>query len=839
MSEKIISQLVQELEQAKHDYYHHGTARLSDAEFDEKEQQLRLLSPQHHYFSEVGSAVSGSKISHLEPMLSLAKVRNFAELDRWQQRLQQSAVIANNTPLLVQPKIDGLSATCLYRDGRLVYVATRGDGSYGQNISHVADYIDDIPATIDFTDEIEIRGELYLPKDCQLTEKYFRLLRNSCVGLINRKENREDLRQVRFVSYQTARQRLNLRESEQLRCLANLGFHTVEYLQVNDLESVKQFFQLYLQQLRDRWPYETDGLVLSIDDSELFAAADRLWKVDHHHHYSVAIKPPAEQAPTNLLEIEWSISRQGNLIPVAVFAAIELKGARLQRASLHNYKNVVRLALRPGDKLLVARSNDVIPYVLANLSSSIGLSLHCPACGGMLDWQEGNCYCFNGDCPAPVVANCPAAITSGDYTVAAVSWVRNSQSELLLQLQFAETTDRTLLSAKELSPLQLRLFDRLSLQRHPAAISNRSCAALPQFCPGCQGRLIANGVHLHCSDRNCRQQVIQRCLYWVQRAGIVQVSQRTIERLFNEKLLSGVSDLYRLQLEQLLSLKGFASKNAANIIEQIEQSRSLSVVDFICRLGVPLLQQKSIADLAVLILLHQFQQHFFAQLCQSDEQPANQDSDWQRLWQEEIANLQQRYWDDQPVLSSLTNFLATTLFVRPASKISWSVRVATCQKELKRKLLELDLAATLPFSFYRDVDNQLAGDAVIAANWVDWLADTANIALIDELLPQLSLTISAPPLSASDQPAVVVALTGKGPYPRQQIVAELEKLGFSYSPTVDNKVKILLSDNSDGSGKKLQRARQQGLLVLSYQEFFASDLQQLRQRIADNESIGT
>jgi DNA ligase (NAD+) len=428
-----IDEIVQKLTRAREAYYNSDMPLMTDGEFDALEDKLRELDSANAYFTTVGiltdDGEDSGKITHRIPMLSMGKAKNIGQIEKWMKKLD----LPSDEIYCIQPKIDGLSATCRYRNGKLLYVATRGDGAAGQDISHIASYMDDIKNSISFTkDDIEIRGELYLPKNTSYDTKG-KPLRNNCVGLINRKEGQEDLKYVRFVTYQISLNSVSSRESGKIELLEKEGFHTVTYSRVSSVEEINEYYNSYLEENRDKWLYETDGIIITVDNNELHEKIDSRWVVDHHHHYAIAFKPPAAFRETRLKDIEWQVSRQGNVVPVALFEPVVLGGATLERASLHNYSFVESLMLREGDVLVIERANDVIPYVRANKSnenraadlfSNSLIPGNCPSCGEKLSLNGVHLKCTNRECPEQLIQKIMYWVREADIEQVSIGTVR-------------------------------------------------------------------------------------------------------------------------------------------------------------------------------------------------------------------------------------------------------------------------------------------------------------------------------------------------------------------------------------------------------------------------------
>jgi DNA ligase (NAD+) len=491
-------EIVKLLNEARDAYYNSDTPVMTDAEFDELEEKLRAVDPENKYFSYVGSESSSSdKIKHRIPMLSMGKAKTMGDVITWIKRLG----LKDGERFIIEPKIDGLSATCRYKDGMLMYVATRGDGEYGQDITHIAEYVEDIPSAVSFTmDDIEVRGELYLPRGTGF-DTGGRPLRNNCVGLINRKENRGDLKYVRFAVYQITGIDLNTSESSRIDLLGKNGFNAVAYSLATNAGEIESFYSSYMRNLRSEWEYETDGLIVSVDDRKLFEEIDSRWILDHHHHYAIALKPPAEFRETVLNDVAWQVSRQGNLVPVALFEPVIIGGAKLGRATLNNFENVRKLKIEKGDTLIVQRANDVIPFVYGNKSSAGRDS-------------------FSGE-----------------------------------------------IIAKE--------------------------------CPSCGSHPVPSGVHLKCVNPECREQIIQRIIYWVKNCSIENVAEASIRKLFDLGRIKRIKDLYELTAKDFEGIEGFAEKKIMNFITEVRASKKMTPAELISRLGIPLVQKKSLVKMGI------------------------------------------------------------------------------------------------------------------------------------------------------------------------------------------------------------------------------------------------
>lgn len=412
------------------DAYYNGEPIMSDEEFDALEDSLQEMDPANPYFDIVGAVNKKLKVKHEVPMLSLQKSKSVEEVISWLEKIG-----AKKEELIVQSKIDGLSCSIVYENGKLVLVKTRGDGHIGQDITHISKFVK-IPKVVSSKSKVEVRGELFLPKNTTLPNPENKPLRNLAVGLINRKDDGlEDLQYVHFVAYQALNGPFS-KEISKMEWLEDNKFEVCWWGVASEFE-IQSMFDLYLTTWRDKWAYESDGLVVTVSDNKIWASIDSKYEVSHHHHYNMALKPPSQGKQTILEGIEWNVSRQGKLIPVALVKPVILGGAKVSRCTLNNFENVINLKLHIGDEVIVERAGDVIPFFKQNLSKNKDCGKNiipttCPSCNQELKQDGVHLVCHNFYCKEQQVLKI-------------VHWVENCEME-----QFSEASVRTLFEADKL-----------------------------------------------------------------------------------------------------------------------------------------------------------------------------------------------------------------------------------------------------------------------------------------------------------------------------------------------------------------------------------------------------
>lgn len=378
--------------------YYQGRPEISDAEFDQLELELKKLAPESSVLSIVGVTTSGSdKIKHDKKMLSLEKTYDIDQLTSWM----------GNEEILSTLKLDGISCSIVFEDGALLLAKTRGDGSFGENITSKVRWIKNIPKEISHTGKVEVRGELYCDE-----ENFFELSkemqaiglerptsqRNIVAGLMGRKENLELCRYIQFMAFDYIDNDSLTFEAEKFDRLKEMGFHASDYQVHKNKESLYDVVD-FAKNFMSEGHYQIDGLVFTYNRMSLH---EELGETSHHPRYKMAFKFAGEAKTTILNDIVWSVSRNGILTPVGEVAPVELSGAMISRVTLHNYGMVNAHRLKKGDEISIIRSGEVIPKFLEVTKPSTNpfeIPSECPSCASGVEIRDIRLFCTNEECP--------------------------------------------------------------------------------------------------------------------------------------------------------------------------------------------------------------------------------------------------------------------------------------------------------------------------------------------------------------------------------------------------------------------------------------------------------
>ena len=438
------AQLRAELNEHSYRYHVQDDPSISDAQYDALLVELRALEAQRPELITIDSptqrvgapaAAGFAKVRHVRPILSLSNAFSADDVRAWRDRLIKYAESrAADLPLLkamadlgaslvVEPKIDGLTVVLTYENGVFVQGATRGDGAVGEDITANLRTLKSVPLVLRGAPakRLVVRGEAFVPladfakMNAQLQsagEKTFANPRNFAAGALRQIDPALTAKRpltAYFYSIVAAEgYDLPTTQWDTLQWLKQLGFPVSDISRrFTELEKTLAYCERYAVK-RDSLRFEVDGMVIKLDD---LALAEALGYVGKDPRGAVAVKFAAREATTVLRDVAISIGRTGNITPAAVLDPVQIGGITIVNATLHNFDDIARKDIRMGDRVVVKRAGDVIPYVAGPVVSArtgaekaIVPPTHCPFCGTELVRREGEValYCLNDECPGKV-----------------------------------------------------------------------------------------------------------------------------------------------------------------------------------------------------------------------------------------------------------------------------------------------------------------------------------------------------------------------------------------------------------------------------------------------------
>jgi DNA ligase (NAD+) len=423
----------------EHNYRYHvlDSPLVSDAEYDTLMRELRELEERHPDLrtpdsptQKVGGiSTEFTPVEHLERLLSLDNAFSAEELDGWAARADRLAAAASLDtvgPYLCELKIDGLAVALVYRAGRLIRCATRGDGVTGEDVTPNVRTISSVPSRLagpGWPDTLEVRGEVFLPVAAfhQLNERQAEAgkppyvnPRNTAAGSLRQKDPRITAsRPLDLILHGVGRVE-GLDDPPQTQSgwyqrLRSWGLPVSSLFRVvPGLDGVRDYIGYYAEHRHDP-PYEIDGVVVKLDP---LAVQRSLGATSRAPRWAIAYKYPPEEVTTRLLDIRVNVGRTGRVTPFAVMAPVKVSGSTVDRATLHNADEVARKGVLIGDMVVLRKAGDVIPEVVgpvADLRSgaerAFGFPSECPACGTPLARDEGEV-----DWRCPNARACPAQL---------------------------------------------------------------------------------------------------------------------------------------------------------------------------------------------------------------------------------------------------------------------------------------------------------------------------------------------------------------------------------------------------------------------------------------------
>ncbi len=408
-------------------YYVLDDPKVSDAVYDQHYQELKALEAQFPDLITPDSPTQrvGDRplerlpsVTHRVPLYSLENAFSYEDLKTWEERLIKLA--GRDLEFVCELKIDGSANALSYRDGLFVQGATRGDGIQGEEITQNLRTIHAIPLKLQgpsIPPELEVRGEVFLPREefarinqerLERGEKLFANPRNACAGTLRQLDSRVvAVRRLGFFAY-TAHFSKATTQWEVLQQLKAFGFGVNPNSKLcKGLEEVHAFCE-YWEEARHQLPYETDGVVIKINE---LSTQQELGFTSKFPRWAIAFKYPPEEAATLVRSIEIQVGRTGALTPVAELQPVLISGSTVSRATLHNQDRIQELDVRAGDTVIVRKAGEIIPEILRVIPElrPEGTVVYefphlCPECQTPVVRTPGEAVtrCPNPQCPATI-----------------------------------------------------------------------------------------------------------------------------------------------------------------------------------------------------------------------------------------------------------------------------------------------------------------------------------------------------------------------------------------------------------------------------------------------------
>ena len=418
-----IDELIGYINQASYEYYILDNPTITDQEYDDYYSELLSLEEKYPEYKREDSPtnrVGGNavdkfeKVSHQSPMLSFDDIFNEDEIVLFDERIRK---VIKKPEYTLEPKMDGLSGSLIYKNGVLVRGATRGDGLVGEDITMNVKTIKSLPLRLTKNIDIEVRGEIYMSKASfekanierrKNNENEFANPRNAAAGSVRQLDSKITAkRNLDFMAYFIPNpEDYGLKsQSESLNFLRKLGFVTnYKYNTVatsvgeiiSDIES--------LSKIRKELPYAIDGVVLKVNSLE---DEKKLGFTARVPRWGIAYKFPAEEVLTTLKEIKFTVGRTGKITPNAIFSPVHVDGSVVTKATLHNEDYCIDKDVRVGDVISIRKAGDVIPEVVEvkldrRKDDSVPFKMieNCPMCNTLLIKKDANNFCPNESCPS-------------------------------------------------------------------------------------------------------------------------------------------------------------------------------------------------------------------------------------------------------------------------------------------------------------------------------------------------------------------------------------------------------------------------------------------------------
>lgn len=557
-----INFLKNEINRHNYLYYVEENPVLSDFEYDELFRELQKLEAENPLFitsdsptQRLGSvSTKFEQHKHKYRLYSLDNSNNYEELEKWYERITKE--IGEEVELVCELKIDGLAMALTYENGLFTLGVTRGDGIVGENITNNLKTIKAIPLNINSSLNLDVRGEVYMPKssfeklneeNLKNGEKIFANPRNAASGSVRQLDSsitaKRDLSMFCYGAIFMGTANTPKTHFETLDALKDLGFKVNPNIRlVKGIQGVINFCKEW-EEKRFELDYATDGVVIKVNS---LAYQDELGFTSRAPKWATAFKFPPEEVNTKLLDIEINVGKTGAVTPVAILEPVQLAGSTVSRASLHNFDEIKRLDIRIGDTVLIKKAAEIIPKVIkineeartADVREFVPPA-NCPVCYTPLETREGevNLYCPNSlYCPAQLKAKI-------EYWVSKEAMDIDFVGPSIIEQLFAKNMIK---SAADLYSLSQQDFMQLDLIQEKSAFN------------------------IYHSIQNSKNPTLARFLTAL---SIRHVGKETAQIIASHfKTLEAISNA---QIEELANVEGVGEKIAQSIFEFFHNENSL------------------------------------------------------------------------------------------------------------------------------------------------------------------------------------------------------------------------------------------------------------------------